>query len=122
VIVPVAFFLAFRVWSPVVARGLYPYSEKFTEAEQWETEEAEARALLCSFQIGCAVIIADILIDTPRYLSGELPVSHQYLVLSTAFFVYTIFVTIGVKKYRRKKSAERNLTIAREESKKFMRG
>ena len=34
------------IWGPVLARGLYPYSDKFSELQKRQTEEAEAKTLI----------------------------------------------------------------------------
>lgn len=42
----VALIVLTLIWGPVITRGLWPYSERFTDAEKLETETVEARALV----------------------------------------------------------------------------
>jgi beta-lactamase regulating signal transducer with metallopeptidase domain len=107
IFMPLMGYLLQRVWHPVMARGLRPYIEKYTEAEKWEMEEAEAKALIYSCHIGCAIAVADIITNVPKYIYEPASIPSDRLLIVGTACVLSIWLHLAFRGYRRKKFNER---------------
>lgn len=88
-----SFFVLLWIWSSALRHGFWPYSEKFTEAEKWETEEAEAKAVINTVYLLCAITIPSSVGVTlwPRHVFDKQKILYGLLIDAAALLISVYF-------------------------------